>query len=793
MNTNKISLFYFLQNFNKIVIPDIQRDYVMGSGGFDKVGKDKLKSLLEAMEGSKDFFYFSCIMGHSKIINNENIFYVYDGQQRIVTLIYLAAYTAMLEENKKYNALLSKFYFWGRDSANDYLRNILAEETKELELEIEDFTTFSISNLYNEFLDKNNKRKYKNINLDFLMNNIKFDLINVNEAGDAEQFFMDLNDGLMLEEYEIYKAELNNKIKSICNEDDFRNWALKIDNEWLEYFLSYKNDKCCEEEAEINFIKFCFRMIYIERYGNENDYKRREIEWITKEDIKRVYVIINNITKVELKIEDKGEYLNFSWDEEYHNDIRGGYWNLTNTDYTEMLKRFLLNINNLEKIQYDVIIWCFLSNLGLEQNQLNEYLRFIKKLLNANRIINKNAYYDCTREIWYCRYSVFGIPDYYGNLVKIKHDENYKKYILDIITMNGYVNYLNEFNINVLLIMLNGHIKSSNLKFGNSRMNEILNKEELKYNSIQYEEIRKFEDLRCFNGLVDNLFDDNNELIIKFNDFEHKVKMKNVEGYTDKYIMTKIFKDISNLVSNFDDIIIDNITIEWPTYFDYHNYKQRYSRESYCRIPLQCLKDCFTHYNEQWKKILQMWLKSEYEKSDINSNSNLYLKYYNFITKSWCKENYLICYPGTYGEGNNFLSINSNIYTHPIIRFKSIEEWINEDIYKIIPDEQNDITVIHKNQKVQKRNIPKNVMSQYSWLTELAYKGYKEIFYASDSNVKNYLLKKYIENNKNGLICIKDYINKYTAIIEPIAGHCYFFTKDCLKSFIRYYEIINIE
>lgn len=791
MNTEKLNLLNFLNSFNRIVIPDIQRDYVMGSGGFDKIGNNKLKSLLKAMEGREDAFNFSCIMGHSKRINGENIFYVYDGQQRIVTLVYLAAYIAMLEGDKKYNEQLCKFSFFGRDSANEYLRKILAEETKETELEIEDFTTFSIDNLYNEFFDKNNKAKYKNINLDFLMTNVEFDLIIVDEAGDAEQFFMDLNDGLMLEEYEIYKAELNNKINGIYKGDyKFRNWALKIDNEWLEYFLPYKTDKCCEEEAEINFIRFCFRMIYIERYGNEKDHKKIGIKWIIDEDVQRVYSIMNNLVEIELKIIDDKKYLNFSWDYEYHKGIRGAYWSLKDINYTGMLKCFLLNINNFEKIQYDVLIWCFLSNLGLEKDKLNEYLRFIKKLLNANRLINKNAYYDRSREIWYCRYSVFGIPDYYGNLVKIKHDENHKKYILDVVTINGYLKCLSELNINALLKFLNRHIESGHLKFGNSKMNEIINREALKYNSSQYEEIRKFEDLRYFNGLVDNIFDDDNELIIKFSDFEQKVKMTNNKNFTDKYIITKIFKNISNVVSNFDDITIDNITIEWPTYFDYNNYEQRYSSESYCRLPFQCLTDCLTHYNEQWKKILQMWLKSEYGKTATNSNSNLYLKYYKFIPKSWCTESDLICYPDTDGEGRNFLSINSNRY-NPIIRFESIEKWINEGIYRIIPDGQNDIAVIYKNQKIQKTDMPWNIWNHYGWLTELAYKGYKEILCSSDIYEKNYFLQNYIENNQNGLSDIKDCIEKYTAIIRFIGGHYYFFTRDCLENFIANIEFFE--
>ena len=109
MGSMKISLYELLTEYTKdkllikytkIIIPDIQRDYVMGSGG------GKLTKLLKAMSESaiknKDF-NFSCIMGH---VDKENNFFVYDGQQRLATLIYLSAYLFNKEENKKYMGLL---------------------------------------------------------------------------------------------------------------------------------------------------------------------------------------------------------------------------------------------------------------------------------------------------------------------------------------------------------------------------------------------------------------------------------------------------------------------------------------------------------------------------------------------------------------------------------------------------------------------------------------------------------------------------------------------------------------
>lgn len=774
MDTQKINLNYLLEEFDSIIIPDIQRDYVMGSGGVDKVGNDKLKDLLKAIEENDNSFYFSCIMGHSKDIENKKSFYIYDGQQRIVTLIYLAAYLSNVEKNSKYNEKIAKFSFLDRNSANEHLNEILFKSIPKTNISIEDFTTFSIDNLYKEFFDKNGNSKYKKIDLDFIMNNIEFDLINVDEASDAEQFFMDLNDGLMLEEYEIYKAELNNKIYKLFNGDEnFKKWALKIDNEWLEFFLDYKTNTCCEEEAEINFIKFCFRMIYIERFGNEKDYKKRGLEWIKKEDVHRIYTMVNNLIKMDLKIEtDKTytpdeEYINFAWEpcrDSYGKPDRmfideknpGVYWNLKNTNYTGMLNLFLSNIYNFDKIKDDLIIWFYLSNLNLNKNKLYNYLRFIKKILNSNRLVNSKAYYD--QSIYYCRYGVYGIQEYYGNFFKVESMKEHVQYLRNVITINKYF-ILDKYD------ELGKFINDIKNNYSEENIVNVLNQEYLKYTSMEYAEIEKVENMPVFNGIIENVLDDSGKLILEYDLLESFLKRKS---------LIDLYSDLSNIINDFDEYIIKNLSICWK-------YTTGAITCEKGGIPIQCLIDFYTHNDSRWKTSIQKLLRGKFENNytvDV-SDSKKYLKYYKYLPKGWFYEDIYEKYQIRRVKSAQKENYYIGWYDWQFENITSITKWFNLSLYKIVSNGQGELSVTLDDQLVN--GIPYIRSNLHSGLKDLfCNKGYKEIYYYSDRNINNCFLQSHVEINTNGLLDIKDYIEKYTWAVIFIEGRYYLFTKDCL-------------
>ncbi len=350
----KMKLKEILEMYSGIIIPDIQRDYVMGSGGV------KLKSLLDAIKESEEKnknFNFSCIIGHR---DEENKFHIYDGQQRLATLIALCSYGNNDEETKK---LLNKFSFTKREKANEML-----EDTSKInEEEIVDFSTYSLNELI--------KNKGE-ISVEYILNNIYFTIITIDKISDAEQFFLDINDGLDLKSHEIYKAELYNHIKKF---EGFKEFALKMENEWLEIF--HKNIKTKEPEKNlVYFLQYCFRMMWIEDNGCDDEFKPSNIKFIEYSHIERIEKIIDGIKGViensrESSDEEKGLIFNPKNDR-----YSGTHWNLTYNNYANMLKIFLENIEDIEEINKDVVIWCYISaSPDSNVDILNKHLRLIKK------------------------------------------------------------------------------------------------------------------------------------------------------------------------------------------------------------------------------------------------------------------------------------------------------------------------------------------------------------------------------------------------------------------------------
>lgn len=508
MNNNKKSLYEFLTDCNKVIIPDIQRDYVMGSG------QNKLTSLFKAMiEKAKnnEDFEFSCILAYKNDMNN---IFIYDGQQRLATLVYLCAKKNEIEKKKDINDLLQKFEFTGRDLANTWIKNP-SEINKNISV---DFTTFSISTLIETFEKEKLEYSYysnEKISLDFLLNKVKFDIIFVDKVGEAEQFFMDINDGLELKDYEIYKAELYHHARGLLNITDFKDFALKMENEWLEFFLNNKSDKRNEEESLVYFLKYCFRMMWIEEKRENSNYKENNVYWIEEKHLFKIKNIIDSLL-IYFEKENEKEISNSRLTCINYSTIDylyfGEHWNITDNNYIEMLKKIINNLNKTEETKKDVVMWCFLSNLDEAiQNgkvtELYEYLRFVKKVLNNDRGCNTDGIMiygekEENHKLCFSLYFVKGIPNYYI-------EENYyrDKINKDINKDSNCLNTIIICNKEIKIENVNCYAKHFLGKCKDNILKEVLQKEILKINSNDKETIIKYENLPFINGLVDNFID----------------------------------------------------------------------------------------------------------------------------------------------------------------------------------------------------------------------------------------------------------------------------------------------
>jgi len=569
--TEHVSLSQILNNFNKIIIPDVQRDYVMGSGG------EKLIKLLTVMAESNEKnekFNFSCLVGYK---DKDNNLYIYDGQQRLATLVCLCSY---LNNDTELKNLLKKFSFTKREVANDWLSN----PKKIKENDVVDFTTYSLAQLIKEFNTQQIRINYSTYKLSdkitfkFLFEEMLFDIVFVNEISDAQQFFLDINDGLDLKSYEIYKAELYHHAYKVLGKEAFKSFALKMENEWLKFFLPYKYHEkkwvngvykdvvICEEEMLIFFLQYCFRMMWIEEKGSDNEFESVNVRWLKKEHLEQVEQIIDaiiNVTK-DASVSDIS-CINYSY-----NKSKGQHWNINDKNYIAMLKVFLKNLYNTEETNKDVIIWCYIEKLPfinqnknwIGYNKLYEYLRFVKKLLNNNRKVCNNAdiyFRDWgvdSKEIVYARYYVQGVPQYYTKCEKEKCDENTLFFFNTIIVLNKI--FALNGNKNFLDVYL--------LECKNDSLKSILKKEQQKQNSQQKECIEKYENLPFINGLVDNFLTYRDETC-QLNDWvKNDSTISRIRYSNEEYQYKPILEYISKNKIDIKNFIFSNIDISWHNY-----------------------------------------------------------------------------------------------------------------------------------------------------------------------------------------------------------------------------------
>ncbi len=225
----------------------------------------------EETDFSEDAMSFGCV---TCCRDSEGKMWIYDGQQRITTVVILLCAALLRNYDDEIARLLLnkdkvRFRFEGRENANEMLNIIFNAATgkgdrkelfEKLRLLICDQTTYSIYVLLEKLCEENPSfawEQIRKINPAFLLDKLQFQLVKMENMTDSEQLFIELNEGVWLTPTEHYKAKLSveiGKISSLRTE-----FMRRADNEWLDSFGN--------EDAEFKAVQYCIKYAYWELRG----------------------------------------------------------------------------------------------------------------------------------------------------------------------------------------------------------------------------------------------------------------------------------------------------------------------------------------------------------------------------------------------------------------------------------------------------------------------------------------------------------------------------------------------
>ena len=307
MNTGKTLTFYGLfDEVDTIEIPILQRDYAQGREDENEIRKLFLSSLFQALmlvenEPRRpldlDFIYGSFEGDDNKV------FSVLDGQQRLTTLFLLHWYLAV--ENDQLNDFkdrfvtesCSRFTYKTRPSTTEFFNALMAKDFKPsdrlISKQICDSQWFYLSwkqdptiqaclcmlDAIQQMFSPNAKGMYeKLINIEEPF--ITFQFLDLHSFGLSDELYIKMNArGKPLTIFENFKAKFEQKIQSFegawppyklrfkdDNVDGYHYFIQKVDTDWADLFWSYRNecgDDNTLDDGLMNFIRLVIANHYL--------------------------------------------------------------------------------------------------------------------------------------------------------------------------------------------------------------------------------------------------------------------------------------------------------------------------------------------------------------------------------------------------------------------------------------------------------------------------------------------------------------------------------------------------
>lgn len=275
MSNNKENFISLLEKYeNNVVVPIIQRGYAQGrkTHKVRKIREDFLDVIIDFLSNDKEELILDYIYG----VEDNDVFYLLDGQQRLTTLFLFHWYFNFNDE------ILKRFTYETRNSSKNFILFLLSIKREEIKLKSNEnlsdklkdnikFLNFwekdtTVQGMLQVIDDIHEKVKNKkNINSSKL-NNIQFYYKYI--KGDPDDLYIKMNSrGKQLTDFEIFKSKLESFLDGKIDDNLLREFREKIDTTWSNFFWEFVKDNKNPEIDSLfkNFFDFVFGMLYSEQ------------------------------------------------------------------------------------------------------------------------------------------------------------------------------------------------------------------------------------------------------------------------------------------------------------------------------------------------------------------------------------------------------------------------------------------------------------------------------------------------------------------------------------------------
>ena len=323
-NTSNYQEYTFpklLEQYDKMLVPMIQRDYAQGR--LDKKATDVRKNLLNDIFSGNEV-HFDLVFGsvERRIVDGaeKRCFIPVDGQQRLTTLFLLYLY-GQRQLGLYQEVDLSKFSYDTRRAASDFCKSVTSEEwiiqedksvsevikdaSWYMEYWAKDPTVEGMLNMLDAIHEKTKEKGYPNLE------NVKFYFFDLESNGLNENLYLKMNSrGKPLTAFENLKAKIEKVLPDniVIDEKYFpecdaapkdsskEKWKFFMDRDWTETFW----DEDHPEKYDESITKFIVRFLsgYWAAYGTDEEQMANDLKSLNGKDSYADFIPFEPIKKV---------------------------------------------------------------------------------------------------------------------------------------------------------------------------------------------------------------------------------------------------------------------------------------------------------------------------------------------------------------------------------------------------------------------------------------------------------------------------------------------------------------